>query len=653
LGKALKKNVGSSLMLKYELLEPIVYSLGEINRAYELEDQPKIFKRIDNIVIKDKEKEFQFGEICYLSFKKKRTNSVGTICKLSVIIDSLAPERVVISKILLEYINDLFMDGLRDITIFGRIKKIHTFIKYLHTNNIKFQLEKKSIQTALIHYSEYLQHRIKIYDKELKIGLTKGTAHNYQNWVLTFCAYILKTDILALLDAHYIIVSSNNERVKTQVLSNENCGVQFSQYTSIFRRFSSIVLDHETFPLSFDLVKETYWVTHLGKIIHSSGDILYKSGVFNFNEGRNYTKDEITSCKRYKNQSEINEAIKIQRQQKEKSNTYYSSPRLFLAIYACKSYFMHFLFITGENDSTAANILFNENYTVENSYANFKSIKWRANGRTVKYDIQSEFIHDFKIYLRLRNYLLKHYNEMHRTLFLDIRNKKLTIPNSSGSHSSYIRQYFSSVFSKNNFDSPSKRIRVTKGLWIRNNYGGSLSSYILQHSDKASNASYTSSNYEKSSEELTHYFSELTNQLLDSPGIEKSTPSGNCVEPNTPQALSDTSSLNVLTIDCGDQKSCFFCSKYRVHGDEIDIRKLLSIKYIINQTEHLAASIEHFNNTYTLVLTHIDALLSKIRLLGEEQAELIINIHQQVFEQEKLSDYWYRKLELLDELGVL
>jgi hypothetical protein len=640
-------------LIKYEILEPMIYSLEEINLAYELKNNPKIFERIDNIVIKYQNQHFQFGEVCYLSFKKSRKSPKYEIKKLSVIINSLAEERVLISKVLLEHINDLFMDGIRHITIFARLSQIKIFFKYLHTNSIEFQLEQKSIKAALIHYSEYLQHRIKIHDKALNIGLTTGTAHNYQTWILTFCAYILKIDIPELLENHDVIVANGNERVVTQALSNENFEIQFSQYTSIFRRFSSVVLEHEMLPLTFELGKETYWMLHSGKVKHSDSDELSKSRVFNFNKGRNYSLDEIISSKLYKHTGHRNHAINKDKQDKIKANTHYSASRIFIALCACKAYFMHFLFVTGENDSTAASIIFDKNHTVENSEVNFKSIKWRANGLTVKYDIQSEFISDFNIYLRLRSYILKYYNEEYDELFLDKYKGTLAIPTTVGGFSSKIRTKFSATFDRNTFDTPSRVSRVTKGVWIRNNHGGSLSSYILQHSEKASNASYTSSNFEKSSEELTHYFSQLTNQLLDSPDIEKSTPSGNCVEPNMPQALSDTSSLNVLPIDCGDQKSCLFCSKYRVHGDEIDIRKLLSIKYIIIQSQHLASSIEHFNKTYTLVLTHIDELLSKIRLLGEEQAELIINIHQQVFEQERLSDYWYRKLELLDELGVL
>ena len=640
-------------MLKYELIESTIYSLEEISKAYELSDNPEIFDRIDNIVITYQSYTFQFSEICYLNFKKSKKCARGSINKVNVIISSLDQERILISKRLLEYINELFMNGLRQITIFYRLQQINSFFKYLNTNNIKFNIEHKSIETALIHYSENLLHKIKIYNKELRVGLTTGTAHNYQLWILSFSAFILNIDCLELLSADYLIATNDVERTPTQALSNEIQRVEFNQYTSIFRQFSSIVLNNEVFPTAFELNKEKYWITPTGKIVHKDNKKLKMSGVFNFKDGRKYSLDEIIAAKRYKNASKRNEAIKIFRQNKDKANTQNSSSRLFITLYACRAYFMHFLFLTGENDSTAASLLFSKNFTIENSEVNFKSIKWRANGLTVKYDIQSEFIEDFKIYLRLRSLLLEYYNKQHKELFLEILNNQLAAAPNDGTYSGQIRINTSRIFKENNFIATSRTIRVTKGLWIRNKHGSSLSAYILQHSDKTSNSRYTGASSEKSSEELTNYFNELTNQLIISQGIEKSTPSGNCVEPNMPQAIPDIASNDIFTIDCGDQKSCLFCNKYRIHGDEKDIRKLLSMKYLIIQSEYLAASIEHFNHIYKSVLMHIEELLDQIRALGEEQVILIIDIHQQVFEQEKLSDYWYRKLELLEELGVL
>lgn len=637
-------------MPEYELIKQVIYTVDELLKFFKLEENPKIFDRVDNIIIQFPNQRIHLGIICYNNVKLKYDKRFK---KLYAIPSSLDFEKVKITKLLLKHINDLLIDGKRPITINGRLKVILNFIEHLKINNIELKFNRTSFQIALVSYSQLLLHQIKIYNKELGVGLKTGTAHNYQKWVLSFSSFILNVDCLELLNSDDFITTNDSERIPTQALSNEEQSVEFNQYTTLFRRFSSIVLNHEMFPLRFELHKQQYWITHTGKIAHNDNENLKKSGVFNFKEERKYSRDEIISSRRYKKTSKRNEAIKLFRQKNDKANIHNSAARLSIALYACRAYFMHFLFLTGENDSTAASLLFNSNYVIENSEVNFKSIKWRANGIPVKYDIQSEFIDDFKTYLRVRSFLLKQYNEKHKELFLDLLNNQLVATPNNGKYSSLIRINTSRIFIENDFIATSKKIRVTKGLWIRSKHGSSLSAYILQHSEKASTSNYTSSNFEESSEDLNNYFNKLTNQLIVSPGIEKATPSGKCIEPHKPKAISEIILSDTVTIDCRDQTTCLFCNKYRIHADEKDIRKLLSMKYLIIQSEYLAASIEHFKNVYELTLTHIEVLLDQIKAQGKDQDQLIIDINQQVFEHEDLSDYWYRKLELLNELGVI
>lgn len=637
-------------MPEYEPIKQVIYTVDELLNFFKLEENPKIFDRVDNIIIQFPNQRIHLGIICYNNVKFKYDKRFK---KLYAIPSSLDFEKVKITKLLLKHINDLLIDGVQPITINGRLKVILNFIEHLKINNIELKLNRTSFQIALVSYSQLLLHQIKIYNKELGVGLKTGTAHNYQKWVLSFSSFILNVDCLELLNSDDFITTNDSERIPTQALSNEEQSVEFNQYTTLFRRFSSIVLNHEMFPLRFELHKQQYWINHTGKIAHNDNENLKKSGIFNFKEGRKYSRDEIISSRRYKNTSKRNEAIKLFRQINDKANIHNSAARLFIALYACRAYFMHFLFLTGENDSTAASLLFNSNYMIENSEVNFKSIKWRANGIPVKYDIQSEFIEDFKAYLRLRSFVLKQYNEKHNELFFDLLNNQLIAAPNDGKYSSLIRFNASRIFKENDFIATSKTIRVTKGLWIRSKHGSSLSAYILQHSEKASTSNYTSSNFEESSEDLTNYFNKLTNQLIVSPGIEKATPCGKCIEPHKPKAISEVILSDTVTIDCRDQTTCLFCNKYRIHADEKDIRKLLSMKYLIIQSEYLAASIEHFKNVYELTLTHIEVLLDQIKAQGKEQEQLIIDINQQVFEHENLSNYWYRKLELLNELGVI
>ena len=629
-------------MPEYELIKQVTYTVDELSKLFELEESPKIFDRVDNIIIKFLDKRIHLGIICYDNVKLKKDKRFK---KLYAIPSSLDFEKVKIAKLLLNHTNALLIDALRPRTIYHRIKIILNFIEHLKINNIELKLNRTSFQNALVNYSQLLNHRIKISNKELRVGLSTGTAHNYQTWVLSFSSFVLNIDCLELLNRELLISTNDAERIPTQALSNEKLCVEFNQYTTLFRRLSSIVLNHEKFPLSFELYKQKYWITPIGNIAHNDNENFKKTCIFNFKEGEKYSHDE--------NKSKRNNAIKLFRHKKEKANIHNSAARLFIALYACRAYFMHFLFLTGENDSTAASLLFNRNYVIENSNINFKSLKWRANGIPVKYDIQSEFIEDFKTYLRLRSFLLKQYNEKHKELFLDLLNNQLVPASIDGNYNSKIRNTTSRIFIENDFIATGRTIRVTKGLWIRSKHGSSLSAYILQHSEKASTSNYTSSNFEDSSEGLTNYFNKLTNQLIVSPGIEKATPSGKCIEPHKPKAISEIKLSDTVTIACRDQTTCLFCNKYRIHADEKDIRKLLSMKYLIIQSEYLAASIEHFKNVYELTLTHIEVLLDQIKAQGKEQEQLIIDINQQVFEHEDLSDYWYQKLELLNELGVI
>jgi len=410
---------------------------------------------------------------------------------LSVQVSSLAPERIQVSRVLLEYIYDLHIDGLRNNTIINRLKKIQIFFKYLDSHNIKFQIERQSIKNALLLYSEYLNHKIKIYDKKLKNGITTNTAHDYQFGVLSLCTHLLKIDSLELLSSHYRIKTNNSQKVPSSPLTDEDCAIQFSQYTFLFRRFSSIILNQEEFPLDFELNKETYWLTHIGRVRHSKSENVTTSKIFNFNEKREYSADEIKISSVYKRNDTIQKSIDQYQKAKSSYNKLYSPSRTIIALYACRAYFMHFLFLTAENDSTAASIIFDENYSIENSKANFKSIKWRANALTVQYDIQSEFVDDFKLYLRLRSYLINYYKGENRELFLTRKYSKLVSAPTDGSYSCFIRKDFSRIFNKNNFHSNSQKIRVTKAIWVRNKYGSALSSYLLQHSKKTSDSNYT------------------------------------------------------------------------------------------------------------------------------------------------------------------
>ncbi|MEI8664136.1 hypothetical protein P4S81_02960 [Pseudoalteromonas sp. B28] len=280
-----------------------------------------------------------------------------------------------------------------------------------------------------------------------------------------------------------------------------------------------------------------------------------------------------------------------------------------LATLACNAYFMHFLTLTGMNDSVASRLKFNHSYEIKPESIHFKVIKYRAGNKKISFSIQSEFIEDFKLYLKLREKLLIKYNSSLSTLFIKSVVYKVTSPNTDGTTTSKIRKLMKTL-TGNAIGGTSRQLRVTKGVWIRSKYGETVSAYSLQHNVGTSIKSYTSQTEEKTIDELTNYFDKLNAKVINrKDSTIDITEVGGCSDKYNPsnQKNIDTPS------NCIENEGCLFCDKYRVHADEIDIRKLLSLKYVIEQSKSLSKSIEQFHQFFGPVLERIDELLHSLK----------------------------------------
>ena len=97
----------------------------------------------------------------------------------------------------------------------------------------------------------------------------------------------------------------------------------------------------------------------------------------------------------------------------------------------------------------------------------------------------------------------------------------------------------------------------------------------------------------------------------------------------------------------------FFCQHYAVHADEEDLRKLLSFNYVIEQTRALAASDKHFSDLFGEVLRKIEIVTLAIMETQKISSDICDRIRVEVFEHEKLSSYWLRKLEMLIDMELI
>lgn len=638
-------------MNRFTLITPKIYTIEELTNLFENDDTFS-FNRVDNIVIQFGSTFQHLGRICYNNVQVTNKNNR----KLNVDIDSIDVVAIQFAKKLIPYLADLKLDGIRVRTLNGLTSFIISLFKYIRVDGFNLRCNKASIQDFITSYTNYLLHQIKIYDRNLNLGLSTHTAQTYQSRVISFFSYVIEIEESELTGGLFIIQRNNNQVQSALALNDDAFAQQFSLYTKIFRQFSNIVLDHIEIPTPVNLNNEQLWIapsyTQWLKPKHKKTIGLRG---FNYDNGHFYTVEELellAHCKG-KKRYQLGQHVSQARDATVKVNQQYSTLRLLLAAWACRAYFMHFLIVTGENDSTAASLIFEDEYLTERSEQHFKSIKWRANGIMMNYNIQNEFVGDFQRYIQLRSYLIKHYQQDYKALFISGAVSKLATLSTKGDVSCSFRKLFSVQFTGTPLTGTSKSFRVSKSLWVRDNYGSGISSYIMQHNNKTADSHYTNKDEEKSTEQITDYFVALDEQLLKEPVSSVPIPSGNCTEPSKPEPLNLLPLNNAITVSCGNHEGCLFCSKYRIHADEADIRKLLSVKYLIIQSQNLAASQEHFDSVYKPVLIRIEDLLDHIRDKQPSYLTLIKNVRKEVFEQELLSEYWYRKLELLDDLGLL
>jgi hypothetical protein len=637
-------------MQNYTAIIPEIYTIEELTTLFE-NDYPVSFNRVDNIVIQFGSNFQHLGRICYKNFQVSNKNNL----KLSVDSNSIDLVAMKFANKLIPYLFDLILDGKRTRTLSGFTSYIIGLFKYIRDNKFNLLCNKTSFQNFVNNYTDYLLHQIKIYDRKQKLGLSTHTAQTYQRRVISFFSYVINIEESELTRGLQIIQRNNNQVQSAVALNDRAFAEQFSLYTQIFRQFSNIVLDHIAIPATVNINNEQLWIApSYNQWLNPKHKESIGMRGFNYENGSFYTLEELELLphskgkKRYQLRQHISQA----KEATTKVNLECSKLRLLLAAWACRAYFMHFLIITGENDSTAASLVFEDEYLTAKSEQNFKSIKWRANGITVKYGIQNEFLPDFKRYIKLRSYLIDYYQQDYKALFISAAVNKLNSLSTKGDASCSFRKLFSTQFTGTPLTGTSQSFRVSKSLWVRNNFGSGISSYVMQHNIATAGSHYSNTDEEKSADQITEYFAELDKQLLKELDSSVPIPSGNCTETSKPEPVNSLPLNSLITVDCGNHEGCLFCSKYRIHADETDIRKLLSVKYLVMQSQNMSVSQEHFDSVYKSVLTRIEDLLEHIGDKNAECLTLIKNIRKEVFEQELLSEYWYRKLELLSDLGL-
>ena len=589
---------------------------------------------IENIGVK-LDSNVALSHILYSSRKVSTTPYAVFIKK-----ESYEPNRKIILNYLIEkVIIEKSTLGRRTTTIHTIITNTMHFINWVDEHCKPFPKYIKDARVIFIEYTHFLKTNIRA--NKIKIR----SAHTYQRQALHLLKYIFNDNKNIISSGINLII--NKKSIGTQKSSENDRKYHFKFFYTFFHKVADFLLNKQKYPLQLQLPSSTVWVLPgVNTYIYSEK----KAPVaFNFKTGKTKSIEDLIA--KYKKRRLATSCLYSYNKNLDYHNQNFDTTRrLTLGSMALHAFYMLFISITGMNDSTAASLLWNDDYNIEKSSQRFRNIKYRAGNKIVEFEIRHNFINDFRKFLHLRKYLLGD-NIINNLFFSGFRakanNSKIY---SDGGLSSSINKRVKKSIDPNLPIINSRQLRVNKTYQVIKSDGIIAASQISQSSIDTIISSYQGESFESCEKQFNNYFDSLNKHIFSINRDDIETSIGHCKNMNHPKSEIQFNNKNV---DCSVHEGCLFCESYALHVDKQDLKKLYSLKYIIFESRHLAKDEEHFNKVYRTTLSRIDNIRKDCISSNRISENELKQIEFDVFTEENLHPYWEHKLTTLIKMGVI
>ena len=486
------------------------------------------------------------------------------------------------------------------------------------------------------HYTYFLKNKMRLGQ------YSQGEAHTKHASAYKLLYTIFNDKENNLLSAVTLIPNSRNSKYEKS--SDEDKKYHYNFYYNFFHQVTDFLLNNHPYPLKLNLSNTEIWCLPSMRLFFDKNQDFPMA--FNPENGQVRSIESFQEIYNIDNTNIIKAKIRVFKNTIDKANLLKSKKRMELASHALKAFYILFLTNTGMNDSTAATLAWDEDYTIDSAQQKFRNIKYRAGNKIVEFQIQAKFINDFKKYLQLRDYLLDGYS-LEYLFFIDSKNNARTTNSlKRGIYSSYINSFFINNLDAELPNISSRQLRVNKAHQVIKQDGIIAASQVLQSSVSTIINSYLGESKESTGEQLTDYFNKLNQNLFSISCDDIPTSIGKCNAPDNPK-------IQYQNNTCQKSENCLFCEHFRTYADAEDLQKLYSLKYLINECKYIAKDKQHFDSVYGAVYQRIKSIESYIIQTKQQSEESLKRFELDVFEHENLHPYWEHKLSMLISIGVL
>lgn len=593
------------------------------------------------------------GSLCYLK-RDAESGRVRSSDGVPVVFASRASNRVTAVRALIRNISEMVASGLLQTeTIRDRYSRFLAFMAWADISDHELVLD--GPQHAREAFSAYVEH---LRDRVARSKLALNSGARQQDSVL----FALQ-DFLGIEDLGRGLNLLRADHRSTQATSPPDEAAQgkvLSLCEAIWKGLTTLVLDGGQYPFPVEMptfvgcANDQLWVfpTNAWFMSPSMLERRHEQKLpgwgYNYAEGRVSTLEEMRRANAREEDFTRRQVIRYAEEQiAEGNNDPQHRMRILAGVTALNCFVLMFLAETGMNWADLAGLPWSDDFKVDATHQLFRSVKYRAQGKEVSFELPVAFMPTFRRFLALRKFLLR--GMPSERLFFRFALRGTQELTSIGRSPLTIYITLRRIHPELPKVMP-REWRAAKSDFLVRTTDVATAALVLQNTERTVLQAYAAGSETKAMQEMGEFFAGVSKSVLEKGalvegGIERAV--GICAEFGAPVASHPGTALQP---DCKNPEGCLFCDKYKAHADEKDTRKLASCRFCLREASSAMGTEERFQRHVSPVVKRIDELLGEIAQRDAEMAERII---QEVDVNGELDPYWARKAEMLMELGLM
>lgn len=330
---------------------------------------------------------------------------------------------------------------------------------------------------------------------------------------------------------------------------------------------------------------------------------------------------------------------------------------------------LSFIGASGSNLQVATEAeLDNFDYGQTQKNTRLSGVKSRARGKTVYPEFAAKYLNIWKKWLDIRNSWLDNHNVKSKYAFpyLGNGNSIKSIPGSltditKPTAKLFIRHYGVSWITARDW-------RGFKSKLLGRATGNDVmaSAEMQGHSIGTAIRHYSNRNLADSAKEISEalnavYDSAIARSrhkehievaIVDMHDPDKDTVIGGCLsETVLIPRIANGFTEHAPQPDCSIKETCLFCEKYAAHADEIDIRKLLSFKFLVNELSSTMPQTE-WASRWSPYIYRVSEILDEMKAIKPSICDTIAKVTDEI-DYGELDEFWLDYYKTLSHLGVV